>query len=424
MTSSKSYLPIAAMLLSVLCVTTLQADSNFLMPADGYRADDYLTNELFETFYMIDSETAMLCAAGVDLRAVDLESGNVLQNLGQPQDGYFAAHTSGDYLSAWASFVQKSPLDDSYWVGFTTGSNVDDRIYQVTSDGTWTHRATMTGNFDLKFYGDDIFVSANPGGIYEAINQILLLDTSGNNNHTVVANVGGYSAGLGIGTDDSGDIFYATYNGNSLLRFSGEDIQNALNSGTPCELSDADNLHSLTLGAGDTEVDAAGHVVFNGNDFSGTIPGYISFWDETNPGEATNIATSIGGSWFQNLEVAGDILTPGNAIYTGVANYTTYEGGLTKITKLIPGDANGDGMVNGSDVTILASNWQGTDTTWADGDFNGDGKVDGSDVTILAGNWQASLDDTTNTTTTAVPEPSVIIMLLGMMLAAGLIRRC
>ena len=59
----------------------------------------------------------------------------------------------------------------------------------------------------------------------------------------------------------------------------------------------------------------------------------------------------------------------------------------------IAGDANGDGKVDGSDVTILAGNWQkgvgdGLTATWEEGDFNDDGKVDGSDVTILAGNWQ------------------------------------
>ena len=69
----------------------------------------------------------------------------------------------------------------------------------------------------------------------------------------------------------------------------------------------------------------------------------------------------------------------------------------------IPGDANRDGKVDGSDVTILAGNWQTlTGATWDMGDFNGDGKVDGSDVTILAGNWQQGAD----TAASAVPEPS------------------
>ena len=82
----------------------------------------------------------------------------------------------------------------------------------------------------------------------------------------------------------------------------------------------------------------------------------------------------------------------------------------------IAGDANNDGKVDGSDVTILAGNWQAgvgnpdpSTVTWEMGDFNGDGQVDGSDVTILAGNWQYGVD----ATAAAVPEPSMLILLLG-----------
>ena len=95
--------------------------------------------------------------------------------------------------------------------------------------------------------------------------------------------------------------------------------------------------------------------------------------------------------------------------------------GNTLVIANIPGDANGDGRVDGSDVTILAGNWQhgvgmaDPDATWAMGDFNGDGKVDGSDVTILAGNWQAGV---TSNTATAVPEPATLSMLLLLILAA------
>lgn len=72
----------------------------------------------------------------------------------------------------------------------------------------------------------------------------------------------------------------------------------------------------------------------------------------------------------------------------------------------IPGDANGDGRVDGSDVTILANYWQAgindsRTVTWNMGDFNYDGQVDGSDVSILAGNWQAGI----NSTVVAVSSP-------------------
>ena len=87
-----------------------------------------------------------------------------------------------------------------------------------------------------------------------------------------------------------------------------------------------------------------------------------------------------------------------------------------------PGDANGDGKVDGSDVTILAGNWQkgvsdGLTAIWEEGDFNGDGKVDGSDVTILAGNWQYGV----TAAAAAVPEPSTMVGLFSLLLL-GLIK--
>lgn len=87
------------------------------------------------------------------------------------------------------------------------------------------------------------------------------------------------------------------------------------------------------------------------------------------------------------------------------------------LAPFVPGDANGDDRVDGSDVAILSGNWQhgvgGTaNATWSMGDFNGDGRVDGSDVTILAGNWQYGVS---LSAATAVPEPSVITLLLGVL---------
>ena len=78
---------------------------------------------------------------------------------------------------------------------------------------------------------------------------------------------------------------------------------------------------------------------------------------------------------------------------------------------LLVGDANCDGKVDGSDVTILAGNWQAGVTgepnaTWYMGDFNGDGKVDGSDVTILAANWQAGVTSAVVATSDSDQEDS------------------
>ena len=95
-----------------------------------------------------------------------------------------------------------------------------------------------------------------------------------------------------------------------------------------------------------------------------------------------------------------------------------------EVTPDIAGDANKDGKVDGSDVTILAGNWQkgvndGLTASWEEGDFNGDGKVDGSDVTILAGNWQYGVE----TSAASVPEPSTILLILSVLAGVVGVRR-
>jgi hypothetical protein len=48
----------------------------------------------------------------------------------------------------------------------------------------------------------------------------------------------------------------------------------------------------------------------------------------------------------------------------------------------VPGDLNGDGIVNGADITIILSCW-GTNC----GDLNGDSTTDGQDMTVVLSNW-------------------------------------
>lgn len=49
-----------------------------------------------------------------------------------------------------------------------------------------------------------------------------------------------------------------------------------------------------------------------------------------------------------------------------------------------PADMNGDGFVNGTDLTILLGAWGSSDPV---ADLNGDGTVDGADLTLLLGCW-------------------------------------
>ncbi len=85
---------------------------------------------------------------------------------------------------------------------------------------------------------------------------------------------------------------------------------------------------------------------------------------------------------------------------------------------LVPGDANIDGHVDVTDLGILATNYGVTSgMEWGDGDFTGDGAVDVSDLGILATNYG------TVPPALSVPEPSMLVALLGLAIGAMVVRR-
>ncbi|MBX7071867.1 MAG: DUF4465 domain-containing protein [Pirellulales bacterium] len=73
----------------------------------------------------------------------------------------------------------------------------------------------------------------------------------------------------------------------------------------------------------------------------------------------------------------------------------------------VPGDANGDTLVDGADYTIWADHFQQSGG-YAQGDFNGDGVVDGADYTIWADHFAPA------SAALPVPEPAT-----GLLFALG-----
>ena len=89
---------------------------------------------------------------------------------------------------------------------------------------------------------------------------------------------------------------------------------------------------------------------------------------------------------------------------------------LTTVLNPEPGDANRDGVVDISDLTVLSLNWEdySEDKTWEQGDFNGNGYVDISDLTILSGNWTPGGSSFAEALASigTVPEPTTFAMLI------------
>ena len=69
-------------------------------------------------------------------------------------------------------------------------------------------------------------------------------------------------------------------------------------------------------------------------------------------------------------------------VFNGIVDIGAYEYGSS-----IPGDANGDGVVDFKDLLIVGRHYGQTAATWTQGDFNGDGSVGFDDLVILARNY-------------------------------------
>ena len=80
---------------------------------------------------------------------------------------------------------------------------------------------------------------------------------------------------------------------------------------------------------------------------------------------------------------------------------------LTVTYARLAGDVNNDGIVNGQDIAVIASNWLHTGTGANDpaGDANFDGIVNGQDIALLASHWLQTYSGGL-----AAPEPATFGM--------------
>ncbi|MBN2023367.1 MAG: hypothetical protein JW809_11315 [Pirellulales bacterium] len=429
----------APSLIAILLAAPSLAAATIVEPAPGYRVVDQLTGsggtaEVWPAAMAVVDGSLVAFENRVGLQRFDLTSGSLEEDWGEPGDGYA-------YWSA--SFVTPEPDGSAYWVGFTTPRNADDRIYRVAwtpDEGVkWVHKATLRGNFDLEFDSRQTenelyaYVSANPSAagissppdnrIYRA--NAKNASSEGKVSFDAIVDVLGYSAGLAV--DARGDLYYGTWfsaaESNRMYRFTANEIAAAAASGQPIVPSDAANrLFDLQVGALDTEVDDAGRIVFAsaGNE---SWDGLVGLADADPGGFSPVAATWSCYDRLAALAVSGDLSGASGRVF--VAEY--FQPGVAEISPLPPGDANGDGLVDKADASILAAHWlQGAGAAWGDGDFNRDGAVDDLDLAILAANWQPGPGGT------SVPEPSVAVLLAGVLAAlwrgrmgvGGTVRDC
>jgi len=147
------------------------------------------------------------------------------------------------------------------------------------------------------------------------------------------------------------------------------------------------------------------------------------FWDSDRTWKIIDADGNPGPTDFSNLV---------NATYPGVGTFDTdvdVDGDgydiLLKFTAsgvLIPGDTDGNLIVDAVDAAVVASHWGAAadPDDYAFGNFNGDSVVDAIDAAIQAAHWG---DHTGGESAQGVPEPSTLAGILAGLLSLVWIRR-
>ena len=295
----------------LLAFSSLTGQSTWLTPEAGYISRDIIPDKAFSCHDI----------SGNNLYAIDSDGlyGYDLTTLQQTHD---FGKAPADY-SGWVSFVTADPDGTKIWVGYTVSGLTDDRIYSVDiATGTWTHVATFPGNFDMEIVHGNYYVSGLNTEGWDGVNDvncISLLDLSGNDQHQKLIEVGGNSSGLAV--DAAGNVYNAKYDpsGSTLMyQWAAADLANVITAtdGSFLTLDDGIILTSMPgNGPYDCDVDDAGNMLFNCNDFTGGS--FMAVWNG-NTGEAENYEKLgvYGGSsfaWFSMLKATGDITADGKA---------------------------------------------------------------------------------------------------------------
>jgi hypothetical protein len=151
--------------------------------------------------------------------------------------------------------------------------------------------------------------------------------------------------------------------------------------------------------------------------------------NETVPLRLCNVdfGTQLPATWFNIVGLGNqEPITPGPVPGTGLTD--GYEVWVTQACGIeVPGDCNLDGTIDGADLAIMATNWNGTGVDWAFGDFTGEGDVDGADLALMATNWNYGPDGGTGMgfdealVMYGLPEPCTLTILSAGVLV--LVRR-
>ena len=154
-------------------------------------------------------------------------------------------------------------------------------------------------------------------------------------------------------------------------------------------------LNTLSF-AGDTgnwqgQLDLSGNDMIVQNGVTTTITSQISDGYSAGTWTGQGITSSTAAKDSTHLTALGVLFNNdglGNPLYSTGAEFGPFDGQNPPVNAVLVkytyfGDANLDGLVNGSDYTLIDNGFNSQQTGWANGDFNYDGSINGSDYLLI-----------------------------------------
>lgn len=288
----------------------------------------------------------------------------------------------GDFVVAWESFGQDGDSSGIYAQRFSSSGVPVGNEFQVSTYTTSNQR--------------DPFVAMSDGGAFVIAWESNLQDGQ---------NLGVYARAYDAsGTPEATEFRVNTYTTNSQQRVSvaldasGDAVITWHSPGDGSGDGVYARLYTQSTGGGAPSVIASGFLYQ-------TAPQKITFTFDANAsaglGAEDILLEKIGGGAVPSLT-----MLPYGTEGTNVASFTMNSplaDGNYKATVLgapgsnvlnlfiLGGDANHDRKVDVLDLIVLSNSWLGTGKNWSQADFNYDGLVNQTDLGIMAQHWQQNL---------------------------------
>jgi autotransporter-associated beta strand protein len=361
-------------------------------------------------------------------------------------NGSALADTASVTVASGAALQLQGGISTTAAVGLTlngTGTATNGALENVAGSNTYSGLIALGSNSTIGSDAGTLTLS-NTGTIIGSGNNLTLTGSGNGNLASIIGTGAGTLAKSGSGT--------WTLNGANT--YTGETVVNAgtLVVGVNGALPDAGvsvTGGTLQLGAGTgqaqmTSLSITGNGVldvdnnhfilaYGASDPITTIAGYIKSGYDGGGWDGIGINSSAAIWWTDDLRYGVGYADGKDGVVSGLTS------GQIEVAYTLLGDANLDGLVNGSDFNILAANFNQSITGWDQGDFNYDGLVNAADFNELAANFNqgvsgadvsagdvAALDafavaNGLSVPTSSVPEPASAVMMV--MAGLGILSR-